>query len=396
MSRLMIKAVHLTNFRTLRDFQVNLGLRNVLVGPNMAGKSNLIDVFRFLSNMLTPGPGLSGVANAFNLRNGFWEVAWKGSDESTISISIDVEGVAHGSKELAIWSYKLTLIGDPRGWVRVLDEKLNLRTSENSYSLIDKSGGDRVLKNIDQRVLSSIVQPERSALEFEIPDWDGNAVREFVRSWRFYRLVPPLMRQANSTAATEFLSEFGDNLSSWLLNLQTRHGDAFARIKSVAKDVFPELEDLFTWPTQQQTVFVASREKHLKRPILAWQMSEGQLAFIALLSMILAPASIGAPLYCIEEPENNLHPRLLETLIELLKQVQQELGPRQSAQIIVSTHSPQLVDLCDLDELIVVERQQGITKCSRPSDKSHLRKLLERQEVGLGSLFYTGALSSAE
>lgn len=67
-----------------------------------------------------------------------------------------------------------------------------------------------------------------------------------------------------------FLTEHGDNLSSWLLILQTRYREAFDKIRSVAKDVFPELEDLFTSPTQQATVYLASREKHLKRPVSVW------------------------------------------------------------------------------------------------------------------------------
>jgi predicted ATPase len=177
--------------------------------------------------------------------------------------------------------------------------------------------------------------------------------------------------------------------------LQTRFPESFAKIKSVTRDAFPEVEDLFTWPTQQATVFMASREKHLKGPISVWQMSDGQLAFIALLSLVYCPSELGAGLYCIEEPENHLHPRLLETLVELLKQVQDDLGPERSAQVMVSTHSPYLVDKVGLDELVVAERREGTTQFTRPSGKGHLRELLAREEAGLGDLYYSGALSGA-
>jgi len=121
-------------------------------------------------------------------------------------------------------------------------------------------------------------------------------------------------------------------------------------------------------------------------------MSDGQLCFIALLSLIYAPLELGAPLNCIEEPENYLHPRLLHTLIGLLDQVQKELGPR-SAQIITSTHSLELVDKVGLDDLIVFEKRAGMTKCTRPAKKSHLRELLTREQMGLSDLYYSGALS---
>jgi len=125
-------------------------------------------------------------------------------------------------------------------------------------------------------------------------------------------------------------------------------------------------------------------------------MSDGELVFIAFLSLILAPDEFGSDLYCVEEPENHLHPRLIETLFHLLKQVRLSREAEQASQVILSTHSPLLVDLCDLDDLIVVERRQGATECTRPSAKGHLKALLEREEAGLGTLFYSGALSGAE
>ena len=122
-----------------------------------------------------------------------------------------------------------------------------------------------------------------------------------------------------------------------------------------------------------------------------WRMSDGTLQFLALLSLIFAPTELGAPLFCVEEPENHLHPRMLESLVELQQQRQRELGS-DAAQLIITTHSPHLVDLVTLDDLVVVEKEEGATRCVRPSSKKHLRDLLEREELGLGDLWYSGAL----
>ena len=177
------------------------------------------------------------------------------------------------------------------------------------------------------------------------------------------------------------------------MTLQTKHGPAFERMARVAKDAFPGLERLFTVPTQQGQVFLASQEKHLKGPISVFQMSDGELAFIALLSLIFSPPELASALYCVEEPENHLHPRLLDTLVEVLKQVQEELSPENRSQILITTHSPYLIDKFSLDELIVLEKREGATILTRPCDKSHLRDLLQKEEVGLGELYYSGALS---
>jgi predicted ATPase len=108
------------------------------------------------------------------------------------------------------------------------------------------------------------------------------------------------------------------------------------------------------------------------------------------LSLIYVPPERSGTLYCVEEPENHLHPRLLETLITLLRQVHGSAGSEK--QFLFATQSPYFLDQFSLDEVYWVEKTKGETKAYRPSDKQHLRKLVEDRELGLGDLMYTGAL----
>ena len=390
----MICEVSVKNFKSLKDVSLKLGLRNVLVGPNLAGKSNFIGVFRFLTSMVSAAPGTYGLPNAILGMGGFSEVAWKGTEPGPISIGLIGKGRpfdAFGSE--AKWDYRITFVGDQWGSPRVQDESLAVEAGNQRFILIASEGGVRKFKTRDGGVISEVGSTDRSALEFEYPQWEGNALREFFRSWQYHNLIPPSMRTSNQSAAAKFLTEPGNNLSSWLMTLQTRPDDSFVRIARVAKDAFPGLERLFTVPAQQGQVFLASQEKYLKTPVSVFQMSDGELAFIALLSLIFSPPELGAPLYCVEEPENHLHPRLLTTLVEVLKQVQGEFSPEERSQIVITTHSPYLIDKFSLDELIVLEKREGATVLVRPSDKLHLRDLLEKEEIGLGELYYSGALS---
>jgi predicted ATPase len=200
------------------------------------------------------------------------------------------------------------------------------------------------------------------------------------------------MKQLNTAISQPFLMESGQNFSSWFMTLQNNHADEFRLIKQVAKDVLPELDEILTPLTQFGTA-VITREKHLKQPITIFQMSDGEILLLAWLSLIFAPSEISARLFCIEEIENHLHPRLLETLVEVFTQKQNELGSL-AAQVIITTHSPYLVDKMNLDDLVVIEKSNGATKCIRPASKTHLRELLERKELGLGELWYSGALGS--
>jgi predicted ATPase len=390
----MLTRIRAKNYKSLRDVRIELGQRNVLVGANMAGKSNVLDLFKFVSSMTFPVAGTWGLPNAVAMRGGLAEILWKGGNEQVVQIGLS--GVEHINDSETSWNYEVSIQGDVHGNFRVAEEKLQARLPGNNefVDLIETVGFDRWFRDVDGHRISSTHDPTRSMLEYEIPSWQGNVLRSTIGSWRFYELVPQAMRTPSPTAAASFLLLHGDNLSQWLLNLQTRYPESFARIQVVLRDALPQVSGLFTWPTQQSTVVLGSNEKHLKRPITLAQMSAGELTFIAFLSLIYGPPELTGSLYCVEDLENYLHPTLIETLLEVLRQSQEEWERKDEApQIVMTTHSPLVVDKMKLSEIIFVEKREGATVCSRPSDKSHLRKLLQDEEIGLGDLVYSGALS---
>jgi len=384
----MLTKIRARNFKSLKDVSLDLGRRNVLVGANMAGKSNVIDLFRFVQDVAFPQSGTWGLPNGVLVRGGFGELLWKGGDERFISIALS--GTVSDDGHEWPWDYEIEIQGDPRGSFRVAQETLH----RQRRSLIETRGSERYFLDAQNQRVSPVSDPTRSILEFEIPGWAGNFLRSMINKWRFYELIPSLMRGPNQTAKVQFLQEHGENLSQWLLNLAEHYDESFARIQQVLHDALPQVTGLFNSPTQQSTVVLGSREKHLTRPVTLSQMSAGELAFIAFLSLIYAPSDRTGSLYCIEDLENYLHPSLIVTLLEVLRQSQEEWERKDEApQIVMTTHSPLVVDKMKLDEIIFVEKREGATVCSRPSDKSHLRKLLQDEEIGLGDLVYSGALS---
>jgi predicted ATPase len=385
----MIKRLRVRNFLSLKEVDLELGVNNVVVGPNMSGKSNLIECIRFLTMMVT-----QGVTKAFLDRGGFQEVVWKGSDESRISIGLQAETPAEKGHPPKEYAYEISIVGGQTGTIAVESEKLTVKINDAVRTLVDLKGGQGEVKKEDGTVaFTPPADPRRTVLEFEVPGWEGGVIRELISRWRFYRLIPTAMKQANPAASQSFLEEHGTNFSSWFMTLLTQHPEEFRRIRQTAADVLPSIKEILTPPTQFATTYVTTQEKYLKGPINIWRMSDGELCFLALLSLVFAPAEMGAPLFCVEEPENHLHPRLIETLMEVLAQRQQELGVN-VAQNIVTTHSPYLVDKTKIDDLIFVEKQKGASVFTRPGSKAHLKKLLEQEEVGLGDLWYSGALSN--
>jgi predicted ATPase len=387
----MIKSIGIRNYRSLRKIHLEPGLRNVFVGPNAAGKSNFIDALRFLTHAAEVG-----LSKTFADRGGFAEVFWKGeTTDNEIEFDIAVDLLLKLEEPPVPAHYLLNIEGSQTGLITVKREVLRIKHGDDFVNVIDMRAGHGNVKHLDgSKAFDPPDNPSLSMLEFNIPNWAGSYFKTYLRIIHFYDLVPRAMRQVKPFVKASFLNELGDNLVEFLTTLKTGHSEAFRQIEQVVKDTFPDVEQLIPEPNQAGQVYLTSKEKFLKRPISVWNMAQGELAFIAIASLILSPPEFGAPITCIEEPENHLHPRLLESLVELLRQNEARLVAEGYgvSQVFATTHSPYLVDRLNLDELIVVEKIRGETQYSRPRDKAELKELLAREQLGLGELWFTGAL----
>jgi predicted ATPase len=391
----MITRLHVRNFKSLRDIDLSLGPLNVLVGPNMSGKSNILDVFGFLHQAFFPEAGTNGISYALAQRGGVNEVLWKGGEDKLITISL--EGTDDSDPNTK-YRYSLELIAGVGDFITTQNESLKLLRDGKETDLIVLQQGFFQLKNADGKDAGQVGSTGISALQYAPPNWDGYKFNQWVKLWRFYHLVPSDMKESSPMSLGEVLAPNGYNLSAWLMWLQANSPEAFVRLNEVLHDLFPEVTQVRTIPTPDGKVHLATSEKGLKRPTAVWQASDGFLALTALLSLIYVPPGLSGTLFCIEEPENHLHPRLLETLVGLLRQVRQEVLDSKGflSQIVVTTQSPYLVNQLSLDEIIWIEKRNGETKAYRPADKGHLRKLIEDKDLGLGDLMFAGALGEEE
>ena len=143
----MIKRLRVRNFLSLKELDLELGLNNLVVGPNMSGKSNLIDCFRFLTTMVT-----EGVTKAFLDRGGFQEVVWKGGEESRISIGLTMQPPHQDGMPQKEYDYQISIVGGQTGTISVESEKLTVRTNNQSKSLVDLKGGQGRVQREDGSV----------------------------------------------------------------------------------------------------------------------------------------------------------------------------------------------------------------------------------------------------
>jgi len=357
----------------------------------MSGKSNILDVLRFLREVCFPPASWQGLSYALAQRGGVNEVFWKGGEDKLISIAL--EGFDAKDPKTK-YKYLLQVIAGQGDWVSTQEESLKVLVPEKEVDLILRQQGNITLLNTDGKNVGGIGQSGVSALQYASPGWDGYKFAQWVESWRFYHLLPPKMKEPSSMSLGEVLTKEGENFSAWLMWLQTKAPEAFVRLNEVLRDVYPDVLQIKSHPTGDGKVYLQIVENGLKRPATVWQMSDGFLALAALLSLIYAPPEQSSEVVCVEEPENHLHPRLLETVVALLRQVQQEALASNgvSPQILLTTHSPYLVNQLSLDEVIWIEKKDGASKAYRPADKQHLKELIENKDLGLGELMVMGAL----
>jgi len=223
----MIKKLNVKNYKSLKDLDLELSRTNVLVGPNMSGKSNLIDCLKFLTQMC-----ISGLNKSFLDRGGFSEVAWKGENDSPISFRLVIEREANERESEKRYEYEISISGSHSGLISITREYLTFTSGGKTSTLLDLRNGKGKGIHPDGSTAFTLGDPGiRSGLEFSVPGWEGNNFKEYLYSCRYYQLIPAVMKQSNATISQEFLTQNGQNFSGWFMTLQTSYPDEFRLIK---------------------------------------------------------------------------------------------------------------------------------------------------------------------
>jgi predicted ATPase len=354
----MIDRIRLTNFKCLRDVTVDLGPLTVLIGPNDSGKTSLLDAIRLLGR--TPYQNLTQV---FSEATSLDKLVW--FRDANLSIGWEVYGrTANGD-----YQYSLSIPVQSNGWVESLtakegsinqlrDEQQRDRHVGTEYFVV--SPGDREFSK----------PREFTALHriLEIEKWSPlRAVAESFSSSEKYHLSPEAMPQPAAITTNPVLSPNGDNLAAVLDALVTGPDrSAIIKIEDYLRQHIKTVTGLGLSVTTisdrragKAIEFTLANGERPLRTIPAALASEGVLLLTAFLALAYGPTP---EILLVEEPENGLHPSRLEQVIDLFHKMSRgEVGNR-PRQIIVSTHSPVLLNFVQPKEVRVFQRdrEQGV------------------------------------
>lgn len=408
-----IKKIKVSNFKSFKDLDLELGKFNVVIGANASGKSNFVQIFRFVKDIAN-----QGLDNAISLQGSEYLANLGVRFPKILSIKVvsDLEfGIGLDEKLVAIINeavYEFALrFKNARTGFEVVNDRLTLKVGYVPYQKGKKTKlkktkllgtGEIVVRNDNGTPRFSLKRPTNVKIKtsdifpafmrekfapktlllqthpyFNLPPLE----RAF--SGAIYDFDPKLSKKAAPVTGKSELEENGSNLSLVLKNI-VEDADKKRKFSNLIKDLLSFVSDLKTEKFVDKSLLFKLRENYFKDVYFpASFISDGTVNISALLIALYFEEKA---LCIIEEPERNIHPSLISKVMDMMKDASK------NKQIIVTTHSPEVVKHADLENILLVSRnKEGFTTISRPSKKKEV-KIFLKNEMGIDELYIQNLL----
>jgi predicted ATPase len=381
----MIESIVLKNFKAFKDVEMkDIPPFCVVVGANGTGKSTIFSVLGFLRD------ALSGNVNTALAKlggsKGINEIRTRGvSAERPIEITIKFRDTKNsGNKKPPLITYMLK-INEKEGKAYVEQEILSYRRGSKGqpWRFLDFSDGKGKAVTNEAEDLTDDMQLQRE--EQSLKSNDILAIKglaqfkrfpavvvlgELIESWYVSDFHISKARPEQESDYAEHLSREGDNLSLVIQYLHNNHPEIFNRILEKIKKRIPGISNVESKTTEEGRVLLKFQDGAFEDPFLAKYVSDGTIKMLAYLVLLNDPEPY--PLLCVEEPENQLYPKLLEELAEEFREY-----AHRGEQVFVSTHSPDFLNATELDEVFWLEKHSGYTTIKRAKDNEQVAAYME-------------------
>lgn len=354
-SRLILK-----NWRNFRSVNVSLGERVFLVGPNASGKSNLLDVFRFLGDIAKPGGGLQ---KAVSDRGGVSRLRCLAARKYP-DIEVEIHLAESAGKETA-WRYAIGLKQEARGY----------RQPYLAYEKVHR-GNQLVLDRPNNQDRVDSLRLTQTYLEQISVNVEFREISRFLESIQYLHLVPQLIRHSEAFSGPGISGDpFGKNFLDRVGRTTSKTRTARLKaIESALRLAVPQLKQLKDVKDEVGAPHLEAVYEHW-RPMGAKQredqFSDGTLRLVGLLWSLLD----GDSLLLLEEPELSLNAGIVSKLPAVIHRLQRQ----RKRQVILSTHSADLLSDNGIggEEVILLTPSVEGTEAKLAADILDVRTLLE-------------------
>jgi predicted ATPase len=389
-----IESIRLKRFKAFKELYIS-DLPNLIlfVGANGSGKSTLFDVFGFLSDALK-----NNVRQAIQKRGGFKEVVSRGCNGN---IEIEIQFRLSIAKIERLVTYVLH-IGERNGLAFVDREILRYKRGRHGspFHFLDFSNGEGYAISNEEDFNKSDEDLTRENQKLGSPDilaikglgqFDrfkaASAFRNFIENWHISDFHIADARPSRDAGYAEHLSPTGDDLPLVAQYMMQNHPDIFNMVLRKMEQRVPGISKVEAETTADGRVILKFQDSEFKDPFIARYVSDGTIKMFAYLILLHDPTP--HPLLCIEEPENQLYPSLMQPLLEEFRNYAEKGG-----QVFITTHSPDLLNGAEPHEVFWLSKKEGYTQLARASNDPLISELFNEGDK-LGYLwkenYFTGA-----
>ena len=387
---MQIESIKIHNYKVLKDVEVkDISNMAVFLGKNGVGKTTFFDVFGFLHDCL-----IGNVKTALARRGGFNEVISR-NQEGTIDFEIKFR-----AKETEpLITYQLSIGLDERKFPVVSSEILKFRRGSKGqpWKVLDFKNGEGIVIEGVLNTNEDVTNAIRKSQKLDSPDilaikglgqfkeFEAVATfRRLIEDWYVADFKVDAARERNESVYGEDLTRTGDNLSIVTKYIYDNYPENFQKIIKSMKERIPGVDDIQAKETDDGYIVLKFQNGEFKNPFSAKFVSDGTIKMFTYLVLLNSPMKHA--LLCIEEPENQLYPELLEELAEEFR-----LYALNGGQVFVSTHSPDFLNAIDANEVFYFEKKNGFTQIKKATENELFMNCIEQGDLP-GSLWKQGIL----
>lgn len=397
---MQIESIRLKNFRAFRDVEMkNIPKFCVLVGANGSGKSTLFSVFGFLRDAMASN--VTAALATLGGSRGFQEVRSRGAT-GPIEIEIKVRADLGKDGKSRLITYSLQ-IDEEKGRPIVTKEILQYRRGSGGqpwrFLNFERGSGEAVTNELervqDEKDLTREHQTLKSADILAIKGLAQFekfpavvALGNLIENWHVSDFHINKARPEQEAGYAEHLSREGENLSKFIEYLDRNHRPVLDTILEKLKSRVPGITKVDTKTTEEGRILLKFQDGAFEDPFLARYVSDGTIKMLAYLALLHDPAP--HPLLCVEEPENQLYPSLLEELAEEF-----QAYARRGGQVFVSSHSPDFLNAVPLDSVFWLAKDKGYTSIRRAQDDKQIAAYMADGDK-MGYLWKQGFFEGAD
>ncbi|MGB7932593.1 MAG: AAA family ATPase [Gammaproteobacteria bacterium] len=340
-----ITFLKLKNWRNFRDAEILLAPCSYVIGPNASGKSNLLDVFRFLRDICKPAGG--GLQKAVDDRGGIKKLRCLHARKDP-EVRIEVHLSERSDSREPEWKYVLGFKSEGKGAQRLLISTEEVWKKDQC-----------LLSRPDKQDAKDVLLLTETHLEQTRANSDFRDIADFFGSVTYLHLVPQLLKHGDQIGGNRLEGDpFGQGFLERIARVSEKTRDA--RLRKINKSLsaaVPQFSDLrFVKDEVTGRPHLEALYEH-HRPNAGWQreehFSDGTLRLIGILWSLLE----GDSLLLIEEPELSLHNAVVEQIPRLMDRIQRQAKYRR--QIIISTHSEAMLKNQGIDAKGIVILETG-------------------------------------